>query len=166
MTQAMHIMVGVPGSGKSTLARRLLTGDMASGIYSSDAIRREFWGDEELYAGSKNHNKIVFDELNDRVLACLAVGGSPLIDATNLIPNLRQQWKDLADEYNVFPFAWRMALPFEKAKERNLMRDRVVPIEVMEAMQEKFEQFCSEETLTNEGWAVISVMGSHALLDA
>lgn len=166
MTRTLHILVGVPGSGKSTLSRRLITTDLASGIYSSDAIRKEFWGDEELYAGSKNHNAIVFQALSEKVGYCLAVGGSPIIDATNLIPAFRGVWLELAKEYNAHPLAWRMALPFEKAKERNLHRARVVPIEVMESMQQKFEDFCSEQTLVNEGWSVISVIGSHPLLDA
>ena len=53
------MMIGLPASGKSTLAQRLARHGIFN-IHSSDALRQELYGDEDV----QDKNNQLFQELN------------------------------------------------------------------------------------------------------
>ena len=72
------MLVGIPGSGKSTFSGEYE--ERGYRIHSSDQIRREMYGSEEIQGKSSE----VFELLGQRVRKDLAAGRSCVIDATNL----------------------------------------------------------------------------------
>lgn len=152
----VFIVVGIPGSGKSTIAKRFLQYGVVHAIHSSDAIRNELWGSEDVRPETiRVDNEQVFSLLAERVNSDLVAGRTPLIDATNLHPLDRSVYWNLASEHGVPTYAVVLDVPFAECKVRNLIRDRKVPIEVMERMHEKFLTHCSTIQLESEGWKVI-----------
>ena len=72
-------MLGISGSGKSHQAKEIAKKEKAV-IVSTDAIRKELFGDESR---QKNTNH-VFYEVYSRIEKALAEGRSVILDATNL----------------------------------------------------------------------------------
>ena len=170
------VPVGVPGSGKSTLAATI---DGAV-IISSDAIREEFFGDANLqyteeYAMKKIRQKkidisnmtdeelaklkkkvcadSVFGTVNYRTRKALEAGNTVVYDATNISKRGRtwilKAFSGLYDSAEAYYFD----VPIEVAIERNNMRERKVPVEVIERMAENMEK-----PSINEGFSVVHII--------
>ena len=73
------MMVGLPRSGKSTYAKELAD-EISAVVCSSDAIRQELCGDENL----QNKNEDVFRVLHRRIKEYLRKGTNVIYDATNI----------------------------------------------------------------------------------
>jgi predicted kinase len=127
VTQAkVIVLVGVPGSGKSTWAA-------AQGwtVLSSDEMRLVL-SDDETNQGI--HGK-VFGAMRHLLKSRLEIGASPtVIDATNLRRKDRKQWVKVAQKYGAAVEAVYFEVPLEVALERNRMRTRVVPEDVIRMM--------------------------------
>jgi len=85
------ILCGLPGSGKSYYAaqlwRRENTFDEPTAVvHSSDAIRKELFGD----AGSQENNALVFETMHKRVKDDLRAGKTVIYDATNITRKSRR----------------------------------------------------------------------------
>ena len=78
MSPIVIIMVGLPASGKSYKATELSVQYNAE-ILSSDAIRKELFGDER----SQENNELVFKTLYERANKFLLDGVGVIIDSTN-----------------------------------------------------------------------------------
>ena len=74
------MLCGLPGSGKSTLAKKI-SSKYDYTIVSSDAIRKELYGDESI----QTDNSKVFRLVQDRIVDCLKNDTSVIFDATNLV---------------------------------------------------------------------------------
>lgn len=150
----LHITVGIPGCGKSTWCEREKEASGA-GIYSSDELRAELLGD----ATRQDANQNVFKILQDRVAKALENGWPCIVDATNLRPKYRKVWLDMALDLEVPAYAQRfwVSEDFEECQRRNLARERVVPLDVMERFHDQFNLHCSFGTLQKEGWVVRTV---------
>ena len=79
------VLVGLPGSGKSSYAEQFKAVDDAictgvTVIHSSDAIRKELFGDES----SQEDNARVFDLMRKRTTEDLKAGKTVIYDATNV----------------------------------------------------------------------------------
>ena len=79
------ILCGLPGSGKSTYAENYKAVDDAifegnTVIHSSDAIRKELFGDES----SQENNARVFELMRKRTIEDLKAGKTVIYDATNV----------------------------------------------------------------------------------
>ena len=74
--QEFVMLVGLPASGKSTVANEY----MGKGylIFSSDAIRKELFGDEN----DQTDNNLVFNTLHNRIRTAMKDGFSVVYDAT------------------------------------------------------------------------------------
>lgn len=123
------MMVGLPGSGKSTYAEKLSKEHNAV-ICSSDKIREELCGDEN----SQDNNSAVFKLLHSRIKEHLRNGENVIYDATNI--NCKRRRAFLSELRNIpcKKICVIMATHFEECCERNDVRNRVVPYEVIERM--------------------------------
>ena len=140
------MLVGIPGSGKSTFSREYE--GRGYRIHSSDLIRRELYGVEEIQGKSSE----VFGLLEQRVRKDLAAGRSCVIDATNLSRKRRMAMiRSLAKHADRKTCILVLATP-AVCMERNKARSRTVPPEAI------YRMLCSFETpYYYEGWDTIKV---------
>jgi predicted kinase len=123
------VLVGLPGSGKSTYLERA-----GGGGLSSDAIRKLLADDET----NQNIHPQVFQTLRYLLEERIAIG-RPLtyVDATNLTPEERRPYIEIARAHGCEIEAVFVNVPLEVCRERNAARHRVVPEEALEMMAAK-----------------------------
>ncbi len=163
----LFLLCGLPASGKSTFAHSVSGAEWLS----SDIIREEFFGSEEiqfdddflrkrgykteLKEGEKRKicNNIVFSTLYERARAALSKGTDVVLDATSINAVSRKTALDtLRGSYDKAICVW-LDTPLEECKRRNAKRSRVVPELVLEQMATRFEP-----PLLSEGFdAVVTV---------
>jgi predicted kinase len=118
----LYTMVGVPGSGKSTIAKQIPN----TVIVSSDSIRKELYGSEEIQGDSKQ----VFDLVYKRIKEELTKGHDVVFDATNLTPKARKA----VFRFNAEHIAIYVSTSLDDCLKRNAARERKVPEEVIYRM--------------------------------
>ncbi|HAA30421.1 MAG TPA: hypothetical protein DCE56_25445 [Cyanobacteria bacterium UBA8553] len=79
MSPESHFLIGIPGSGKSTLAQEWVQRDPNCCIVSTDGIRAELYGDEQIQGDWETIEAVVLE----RVREAIAQGKSVIYDATN-----------------------------------------------------------------------------------
>lgn len=141
------MMVGLPASGKSYKAQELAK-EYNTTIFSSDALRAEWYGDESV----QGDNTRLFNELHRRIKDCLKDGKSAIYDATNI--NYKKRMAFLAELKNISceKICVLMATPYEECLKRNAERERKVPEYVIERMYKQFDV-----PWYYEGWDEIEV---------
>lgn len=125
----LFMMIGLPGSGKSYIAECLseITG---SEIVSSDAIRKELFGDEN----DQEHNNEVFNTVNSRIKNYLKDGKSVILDATNLSAKRRKNFIKTLENIKCAKIAVLIATDYELCLKQNSERERHVPEDVIKRM--------------------------------
>lgn len=140
------MLVGIPGSGKSTFSGEYE--ERGYRIHSSDQIRREMYGSEEIQGKSSE----VFELLGQRVRKDLAAGRSCVIDATNLSRKRRTAMLGSVAKYAGRKTCVIVLATPSVCMERNAARNRTVPPEAI------YRMLCSFETpYYYEGWDTIKV---------
>jgi predicted kinase len=123
------VLVGLPGSGKSTYLERI----GARGL-SSDTIRGMLADDET----DQTIHERVFQTLRYLLRQRLAIGRPvTYIDATNLRPEERRPYLEIAQQHGCEVEALYFNVPLEVCRERNAQRERVVPEDALRKMAEK-----------------------------
>src|SRR6185369_3055595 len=123
------VLVGLPGSGKSTYLERMGVRGL-----SSDAIRKLLADDE---TDQTIHDR-VFETLRFLLEQRLRIGRAvTYIDATNLTPEERRPYIEIARAHGCEIEAVFFNLPLEVCRERNATRHRVVPEEALAMMAAK-----------------------------
>lgn len=131
----LYWMIGISGSGKSTLAKRL-SFERKAEIVSSDKIRAELYGDENIQ-GDPNE---VFRLVHERIFTYLRVGYDVIYDATNIsLKNRKKLFKFLESKYiDAKHIAVVMTTPINVCIDNNNSRDRVVPEHVIMKQYKSF----------------------------
>ena len=117
------MLVGVAASGKSTFAKGHDKNEWI--IVSSDSIREELYGKEEI----QGDPTLVFKIVHERILFALTGGHSVIFDATNLTYKNRKAILDKIPS-GVRKICMVFATPIEDLKKNNAARDRQVPEEI------------------------------------
>lgn len=131
-----YMLVGLPGSGKSNIAKKIKEENPKIQILSSDALRKELWGDENI----QGDNTALFKELHNRIKFYLKSGIDCIYDATNISSKRRMAFlnelKRFKDINKVCIFA---LTSIEKCFRNNKQRERQVPEEVIRNMYLRFD---------------------------
>lgn len=126
------ILVGPAGSGKSTVANNL--SNHGYQVVSSDAIRKELYGSEQVLGNPTQ----VFGLVGQRIRDLLADGKNVVMDATNLVERRRKSF--LASlPTGIKKIAVVVATPPEQIYKQNAYRDRCVPKEIIHRQIAEFQ---------------------------
>lgn len=128
------ILCGIPGSGKTTYAKNYIKQNFNTIHLSSDAIRKELYGDENIQGNPAE----VFSLMQKRAVEALNNGRDVLYDATNITR------KDRASIIGICPKFAKIEChiiwaPIEACIERDAARDRTVGKEVIDRMLKRFQ---------------------------
>lgn len=135
-----YMLIGLPGSGKSEIARQLADGNTI--VLSSDAIRKEFYGDETI----QDDPAKVFEEMQRRTIAALKDGKNVVYDATNIS---RKKRKHLLSSITIpcQKIAYVIWARYETCLARDNSRNRNVGESVIRRMLLNFQP-----PYYDEGW--------------
>jgi predicted kinase len=142
---AVVLSIGLPGSGKSSWFKRHniipLSSDLVRGLLFDDPTEQRY-------------QDLVFSTLR-AMLRARMISGRPwnYIDATNLSPKERHSWIKMARDFGYEAHAVFFDVPTEVCMERNRMRSRNVPDEIMQRMGAKLRPPKFEE-----GFAKITIV--------
>ena len=128
------LLVGVPGSGKTTYAKTI-TGPHDNTIHlSSDQIRKELWGSEEI----QGDNNEVFSLMQSKAIEALNDGLSVVYDATNVTRKDRSYIISLCPKFIKIE-AHVVWAPIETCIRRDAARSRTVGKAVIDKMLKRFQ---------------------------
>ncbi len=152
------VLIGVSGSGKSTFARKHFK---ATEILSSDYCRGLVSDDENSQAATSD----AFDVLHFIARKRLAAGKLTVVDATNVQPESRRAFVEIAREFHCLPVAIVLDLPERVAHERNQTRpDRAFGPHVIRQQAQQLHR--SLRGLEREGFRHTFVLKSLEEIDA
>ncbi len=112
---SLVVLIGASSSGKSSFARKHFK---PTEIVSSDACRGMVSDDENSVTVSDD----AFDLARYITAKRLKNGLLTVIDATNVQPEARKDWVQLAREYHVLPVAVVLNMPEKVCEQRNALR--------------------------------------------
>lgn len=141
---SLILLVGIPGSGKTTYANDYIEQNSNTIHLSSDAIRKELYGDENIQGNPGD----VFSLMQKRAIEALNNGNDVIYDATNITR------KDRAGIIGVCPKFVKIEChiiwaPIEVCIERDSKRERTVGKEVIDRMLKRFQAPWYDENIDN-----------------
>lgn len=136
------ILVGIPGSGKTTYAKDYMERNANTIHLSSDAIRKELYGDENTQGNPAE----VFSLMQKRAVETLNDGYDVIYDATNITRKDRQGIISVCPKIAKIEchIIWA---PIEVCIERDSKRERTVGKEVIDRMLKRFQAPWYDESI-------------------
>ena len=130
------LLVGIPGAGKTTYAKNYIEQNANTLHLSSDAIRKELYGDEAAQGNPSD----VFSLMQKRAIEALNNGQNVIYDATNTTR------KDRASIIGICPKFARIVAhviwaPIEACIERDAARDELSAKKLLIGCLRDFRQF-------------------------
>lgn len=128
------LLCGIPGSGKSTYAKDYIARNENTIHLSSDAIRKELWGDESIQGNPAE----VFALMQKQAVDALNDGKNVVYDATNITRKDRSGIISICPKFAKIEchIIWA---PIETCIERDSIRGRTVGVEVIDRMLKRFQ---------------------------
>jgi predicted kinase len=122
------LLIGLPGSGKSTVASKIVAAYPQCHWISTDAIRAQLFGSEEI----QGEWLLVWRQVRWQFQQAVQRSPIAIYDATNAVRRYRKEAIALARETGFAPIIglW-LDTPLSLCLERNQKRDRIVPEEVI-----------------------------------
>lgn len=120
------LMVGVPGAGKTTLSQKIV----AKGFHymNADTIRHELYGNALIQGSAEEVFRLFFERLEE----VMKSGVNIIVDNTNLNPRERAPILERAKQFGYEDVQlWLLDVPLETCVERNKMREKEVPEEIV-----------------------------------
>jgi protein phosphatase len=155
---SLVVLIGASGSGKSSFARKHFK---ATEVLSSDFCRGLVCDNENDQSATKD----AFDILHYIAAKRLASGKLTVIDATNVQPEDRKRFLELAREYNYMSVAIALNLPEQLCHERNQQRsDRNFGLHVVRRQTQSMRR--SLRNLQREGFRYIHILNSPEEVEA
>jgi predicted kinase len=149
-----HFLVGISGSGKSTFAKFLASLLPNAVIVSSDAIRAQLYGDEQIQG-----NWIEIEtEITTQIHQAIRGGYSVIYDATNSKRCWRLAWLQNFSSLEVEWVAWHLKTPLTLCQAWNRQRVRQVPESILAQMDRRLKQF---PPIAAEGFAAVYPISLH-----
>lgn len=146
------LLCGLPGSGKSNYAKSIAGDHPEYVIHSSDALRKEMFGDENC----QDDGDKVFTELHRRIKEDLRNGKSVIYDACNVHSKRRMAFLRELKNINCSKECHIIATPYEICLRNNWMRERKIPDEVIYRMYTNWQT-----PWYFEGWDYIKVINNY-----
>lgn len=135
MTRPVLILLcGIPGSGKTTWAKNYISKNPDFVHLSSDAIRAELYGDENIQGNPVE----VFTLMQNKAVESLNAGYNVVYDATSMTRKDRAGIISMCPKFTHIQcnIIWA---PIETCIERDAARERTVGKEVIDKMLKKFQ---------------------------
>ena len=131
---SLILLVGIPGSGKTTYAKNYIEQNSNTLHLSSDAIRKELYGNENIQGNPVD----VFSLMQKRAIEVLNNGCNVIYDATNITRKDRSSIIGVCPKFAKIEchIIWA---PIEVCIERDAARDRTVGKEVIDKMLKRFQ---------------------------
>lgn len=134
MKPTLIMLCGLPGSGKSKAAEEY-SYCFPVMIHSSDALRKEMFGDENC----QDKNNELFNELHSRIKKDLLDGRDVIYDACNIHSKFRMAFLNSIRKIDCCKEAWIIATPYEICLRNNWMRERKIPDAVIDRMYRNWQ---------------------------
>lgn len=128
------ILCGIPGSGKTAYAKSYIEHNCNTVHLSSDAIRKELYGDESIQGNPVD----VFSLMKKRAIDALNNGCNVIYDATNITRKDRASIIDVCPKFAKIECHVIWA-PIEVCIEIDSKRERTVGKEVIDRMLKRFQ---------------------------
>jgi protein phosphatase len=145
-------MVGTSGAGKSTFTRKHF---LPTEVLSSDNFRALVSDDENDQSATED----AFESLYFVAAKRLARGRLTVVDATNLRPQDRQGYVQLASRFHCPAVAVVLNLPENECVERNAVRaDRNLPLETLRCQSATLRLHIAN--LSGEGFSRVYVLST------
>lgn len=142
--QTLTVLIGPSGSGKSTWTKKnAKAGDI---VINMDTIRESICGDPSDQSKNQEVFKIAIKTLRD----ALSQGHSVIWDNTSRTPKSRREVLRIAEEFKIRKCAVLFTVPFDVCVKRNALRERKVPLDVI---QRQFNDLT--QPVADEGFEII-----------
>lgn len=132
------VLSGIPGAGKSTWATDYASKHNNTIVLSTDALRFELFGN---YLIDRDNEKIMRSTLLERARAAAKQNVDVVLDSAVVKNKGRMRWiNQLADAGFTYKELIIFEAPFDVCLERNRLRDRHVPENVIKRMYDWKEE--------------------------
>lgn len=145
----LYYLIGPSYSGKSTWANNLKE-ELNAEVVSSDAVRAELWGDENI----QREPAKVFEVVHNRVKKFLSEGKNVILDSTGLQIKHRRQFLEFIKRVDCEKIAVCFFVSYEELIARMALRERVVSEAVIRKQLLRFQM-----PHESEGWDGIYRVG-------